>query len=114
MENIEQMIRNLLVKGGQIASINTSHRKHIVETKLYKRTGLFLLLPGVGFSVATDYNQLAKNISELVGDMANSLSQLQEEDRTVITVTEEIAVPVTGADSLSNSYHSLLTLSNIE
>jgi DNA repair exonuclease SbcCD ATPase subunit len=113
MENIEQMIRTLLASGGQIASINTSHREHTVRTKPYIRNGWFLVLPGSGFSVAGEYDQLATNISKLIGDMVSSLSRLQEEDRTDITVTEEVTVPAIGDYSQSNSYHSLLT-SNTE
>jgi DNA repair exonuclease SbcCD ATPase subunit len=103
MEKIEQMIRTLLVKGGQIASINTSHREHTVRTKLYQRNGWFLALPGSGFSVAEEYDQLATNISKLIGNMVSSLSRLQEEGRTDITVTEEVTVSVTGDYSQSNS-----------
>lgn len=109
MQNVEHMIRTLLTKGGQIASIGASKRGHTVKTKPYQRNSWFLVLPGSGFSVATEYDQLAKNISDLISEMVTSLSHLQQEDQTDIVVNEEVTVPVTDSYSHSNSYHSTLT-----
>lgn len=104
MKNIEQMIRNLLTKGGQIAKIKSSRREHTVKTKPYQRNPWFLVLPGSGFSVATEYDQLAESISVLISDMVTSLSQLQGEDQAELTVI--------AADSRSNSCYSLFTSNN--